>query len=86
MTFTQCGGHGVYASNTKGRLINCVITQCGWSGIWCSINALIELEGSQTKVDGNVTSGRSDMYGLDIPMTHRPRSIFSFHSPKNLFH
>ena len=65
MTFTQCGWHGVYAQNTKGRLINCVITQCGGSGISCSENALIELEGDQTKVDGNVTSGRSDMYGLD---------------------
>jgi len=27
-------------------------------------NALIELEGSQTKVDGNVTSGIGDYYGL----------------------
>ena len=63
MTFTQCGSSGVVAVNTKGRLINCVITQCGGSGIWCASNALIELEGSQTKVDGNVTSGDS-CYGL----------------------
>jgi hypothetical protein len=65
MTFTQCSGSGVFASNTKGRLINCVITQCGGSGICCSQNALIELEGSQTKVDGNVTGGNSNWYGLD---------------------
>jgi len=65
MTFTQCGGSGVGALNTKGRLINCVITQCRWSGIFCSMNALIELEGDQTKVDGNVTSGNSRYYGLD---------------------
>jgi hypothetical protein len=64
MTFTQCGGHGVGAQNTKGRLINCVITQCELSGIWCDRNVLIELEGDQTKVDGNVTSGRSFDYGL----------------------
>jgi hypothetical protein len=66
MTFTQCGHYGVGPRNTKGRLINCVITQCGYSGIFCFQNALIELEGSQTKVDGNVTSGDSDlyMYGL----------------------
>ena len=63
MTFTQCGDWGVYARNTKGRLINCVITQCEESGIFCSENALIELEGDQTKVDGNVTSGRG-FYGL----------------------
>ena len=52
------------AQNTKGRLINCVITQCGLSGIACVENALIELEGDQTKVDGNVTSGNSSCYGL----------------------
>ena len=63
MTFTQCHQSGVSAENTKGRLINCVITQCGYSGIWCHENALIELEGDQTKVDGNGTSGRS-FYGL----------------------
>ena len=64
MTFTQCGWSGVRAFNTKGRLINCVITQCGGSGISCGWNALIELEGHQTKVDGNVTSGNSYHSGL----------------------
>jgi hypothetical protein len=63
MTFTQCGRTGVYAKNTKGRLINCVVTQCGRSGICCDENALVELEGSQTKVDGNVTCGYG-YYGL----------------------
>ena len=56
------------ASNTKGRLINCVITQCEGSGIWCHKNALIELEGSQTKVDGNGTSGYG-YYGLETSST-----------------
>ena len=64
MTFTQCGGSGVRAHNTKGRLINCVITQCGESGIFCDENALIELEGDQTKVDGNGTCGHRTCYGL----------------------
>jgi hypothetical protein len=64
MTFTQCGYSGVFAENTKGKLINCVITQCGFSGILCRANALIELEGSQTKVDGNVTRLCSHHYGL----------------------
>jgi hypothetical protein len=62
MTFTQCRDSGVGAVNTKGRLINCVITQCGESGICCNANALIEMAGDQTKVDGNGTSGRG--YGL----------------------
>ena len=64
MTFTQCGEDGVYAYNTKGRLINCVITQCEYSGILCGKNGLIELEGSQTKVDGNGIYGNSSYYGL----------------------
>ncbi len=62
ITFTKCGQDGVYAWISKGRLINCVVTQCGWSGIFSGHTALIELEGSQTKVDGNNTSGRG--YGL----------------------
>jgi hypothetical protein len=68
MTFTRCGLDGVYASNTKGRLINCVVTQCEYSGIYCWENALIELEGSQTKVDGNGTSGYGG-YGLSTNTT-----------------
>ena len=64
MTFTKCR-KGVFASNTKGRLINCVITQCATSGIFSSgENGLIEVEGNQTKVEGNVTSGDSRHYGL----------------------
>jgi hypothetical protein len=69
MTFTQCGWSGVGARKTKGRLINCVITQCKWGGIFCGDIALIELAGSQTKVDGNVTSGHSYEYGLHTSAT-----------------
>ena len=39
-----------------------MITQCTYSGILSGENGLIELEGDQTKVDGNVTSGGG--YGL----------------------
>jgi hypothetical protein len=65
MTFTQCTGTGVHTKNTDGRLINCVITECGQSGIYCE-NGLIELEGSQTKVHGNVITELLDgsFYGL----------------------
>ena len=69
LTITQCGWSGVKAENTKGRLINCVITQCGYSGIFCDENALIEVEGDQTKVDGNGTSGSSNDYGLETSST-----------------
>ena len=64
LTITQCGQFGVQAYKSKGRLINCVTIQCGWSGIYCGLNALIELEGDQTKVDGNVTDGHPYCYGL----------------------
>ena len=41
MTFTQCSSEdGVYAENTKGRLINCVITQCGECGICCGAGSI----------------------------------------------
>jgi hypothetical protein len=69
MTFTQCGSDGVQASNTKGRLINCVITQCAGSGIVCISNALIELEGDQTKVDGNNTDVDGNSFGLETIYT-----------------
>jgi hypothetical protein len=46
-----------------------VITQCKWSGIACGDNTLIELEGDQTKVDGNVTNGYSGWYGLQTCAT-----------------
>ena len=79
LTITQCGNNGVKAQNTKGRLINCVITQCKYSGIFCLKSALIELEGSQTKVDGNVTSGNSYYYGLHT--YHSPSSIINLLFP-----
>ena len=64
MTFNLCHRHGVSASNIQGRLINCGITQCKESGIYCGGGSLIELEGSQTNVCGNVTCGYSGYYGL----------------------
>jgi hypothetical protein len=76
MTFTQCGLFGVYVNNTKGRLINCVITKCGASGIYCSQNVLVELKGSQTKVDGNVTSGNSYHQGLQTSSKSRIHLLF----------
>ena len=75
MTFTQCGDCGVVAENTKGRLINCVITQCGSSGIYSGENALIELEGDQSKVDGNGTGGNSYYFGLYTTYTCNTSSI-----------
>ena len=66
LNFTRCDGTGVAAWNTKGRLTNCVITQCGQSGIFSGgTNTLFELEGRQTKVDGNARNGSGDSFGLN---------------------
>jgi len=64
MTFIECDLYGVIVYSAYGRFINCVITKCGRSGVRCEEYAMIELEGSQTKVDGNVTRGGSSSYGL----------------------
>jgi hypothetical protein len=78
MTFTRCRRHGVRAMNTEGRLINCVITFCGGCGIRSSKQAVIEVEGSQTKVSRNVACGSSNSsssyYGL-----HTKNSSSSIH-------
>jgi hypothetical protein len=68
--FDQCGQEGVYAyvfGNVKwsrsGRLTNCQVTNCGRSGIF-SGDCTIEIEGEETRIDSNCTSGNSDDYGL----------------------
>ena len=74
LTFTECGSHGVSAYNTEGRLINCVITQCGWSGIFCNINALIEV---RPKFMG---MGQKGIILMDcVLMNNRPESFFLHH-------
>ena len=65
ITFTKCESFGVGAWNTTGRLQNCVVTQCGYSGIFSGYDALIELEGIQTNVNGNVINGNVNHYGLN---------------------
>jgi hypothetical protein len=79
LSFTQCRDSGVVVQNTKGKLINCVITQCKDSGIHCGSNALITLEGSQTKVAGNCEDcDYFDYYGLDSCFSS---SIIHLHHP-----
>jgi hypothetical protein len=93
MTFIQCEDAAVCACYTKGRLSNCVITQCKQNAITCEQNALIELEGSQTKVqvdvDGNYNASQllytcypSSRIHLHFPLT--AESIFT--RTRNLNH
>jgi hypothetical protein len=75
MHFDQCGGDGVCASSTKGRLTNCQITQSKNSGVVSTNNSTIDIEGEETMIEKNNTSGDSYEYGL------RADSSFSFSPP-----
>ena len=65
MHFDQCGREGVIANETNGRLVNCVITQCGLSGIYSYDKGLVFVEGDETKIDKNVATGLLNRYGLE---------------------
>jgi hypothetical protein len=62
--FDKCGDNGVYACNTKGRLTNCQITQSKYSGVLSYGYSTIEIEGEETMIEKNNTSGESDVGGL----------------------
>ena len=64
MTFTRCSDSGVLVMNATGRLRNCMITQCADSGLVCIRKAFVEVEGSHTRIDGNVKNGGRSFYGL----------------------
>jgi hypothetical protein len=53
--FDQCGGDGVAAYMTNGKLINCQITQCLLSGVVSLANSAIEIEGEDTMIENNNT-------------------------------
>ena len=61
--FDKCGHYGVRAMNTKGRLTNCQVTNCGGSGI-ISYKSSIEIEGEESRINNNCTRGDSGDYGL----------------------
>ena len=61
--FDKCGGCGVFACATKGRLTNCQVTNCTNSGVY-SYGSTIEIEGEESRINNNCTSRDSDDYGL----------------------
>ena len=69
--FDQCGGDGVRAYMTNGKLINCQITQCFLSGVVSYENSAIEIEGEDTMIENNNTDedigdyDTSPAYGLN---------------------
>jgi hypothetical protein len=62
--FDKCGGCGVCAYYTKGRLTNCQVTNCEGSGIISQGDSTIEIEGEESRINDNCTDGASDYYGL----------------------
>jgi hypothetical protein len=68
--FDQCGGDGVRAYMTNGKLINCQITQCLLSGVVSYQNSAIEIEGEDTMIENNNTDediGDCDPYNFSYP-------------------
>ena len=67
--FDQCGGSGVVAYKTKGRLMNCRVTNCEYSGVYGYDGSTIEVEGEETRIQNNCTTctnkGNSEDYGLN---------------------
>ena len=78
--FDKCGWHGVYAYETKGRLTNCQVTNCKRSGI-VSSDSTIEIEGEESRINNNCTSGKSGDYGLRASLVATPSSIIHLLSP-----
>jgi hypothetical protein len=76
--FDKCGRCGVVAWNTKGRLTNCQVTNCKSSGIVSGNGCTIEIEGEESRINNNCTSGRSGDYGLEADSSS---SIIHFLSP-----
>jgi hypothetical protein len=70
MNFTECGNFGVTANGTNGKLIDCQATKCGLSGIYCYHDAVIEVFGEKTKVNGNCFKGEK-LDPCDGGRTHR---------------
>jgi hypothetical protein len=60
----RCGGRGVYARGTKGRLTDCQVSECYRSGI-VTVLSYIEIDGLSTKITQNVTSKLKNEYGLN---------------------
>ena len=64
-TIEECGYSGVWAQGADITCDDLQVIGCGGSGVYADDNATITLSGHGTSIQGNVTKGRSDDYGLD---------------------
>ena len=60
----KCQGYGVYADNAHISCDDVQVVGCGRSGVLAQNGGTVKLSGETTRIEGNVTSGRSNRYGL----------------------
>jgi hypothetical protein len=60
----SCQGSGVRAAGADISCEDLQVVSCGLSGVFANGNATITLSGQGTSIQGNVTKGRSNYYGL----------------------
>ena len=60
----KCQGSGVDATNAHISCDDVQVVGCGYSGVIANSNGTVKLSGETTRIEGNVTSGDSDLYGL----------------------
>ena len=64
-TIEECGWNGVVALHVDITCDDLQVINCGCSGVCANWESTITLSGHGTTIQGNVTKGRSDDYGLD---------------------
>ena len=60
----KCQGYGVCASNAHISCDDVQVVGCRSSGVFAYNGGTVKLSGETTRIEGNVTGGRSDLYGL----------------------
>ena len=74
MHFDHCGRYGVGLISTKGKLTNCQVTSSTLSGIASYKQSVIEIDGKETQIEHNVTSGSDNHY--ELKAYHSSSSIY----------
>ena len=64
-------GRGVNADNAHISCEDVQVVGCVYSGVFAQGGGTVKLSGETTRIEGNVTSGRSDFYGLHTDDTSK---------------
>ena len=63
-TVEQCKWNGLFAQGINVSCDDLQVVGCGLSGVFARESCTVKLSGENTRIEGNVTSGSSDRYGL----------------------